>query len=305
MKRKLLLIVLAALLLLTLAACGCEHQWTEASCTQARTCSVCGQTEGAPKGHTWAAATCTDPKTCEVCALTEGEAKGHIWEAATCVVPQKCATCHTTQGEALSHDWEEATTETPKTCKNCQTTEGEKLDTDPRFTTEKTKHLHGKWYCDTTLTGEMMGIPGYFESLPVRLVYEFGNTGELGMSIELEDTFAFMDEMKRYTRDVLLASLEAEGIPADQADAAMKSVYGMTVDQYVDTYVETIDKDEFFAMFNFDGVYYVGSDKIHMALSWYDEFENSEYTLEEETLIIEADVLEEGGDPLQWKRLED
>ena len=40
-------------------------------------------------GHKWADATCTEPKTCTVCGLTEGEALGHN----VVILPAKAATC--------------------------------------------------------------------------------------------------------------------------------------------------------------------------------------------------------------------
>ncbi len=54
-----------------------EHVWEDATCTEPKTCSVCGETEGEPLGHTWEDATCTAPKTCSVCGETEGEPVDH------------------------------------------------------------------------------------------------------------------------------------------------------------------------------------------------------------------------------------
>ena len=34
-----------------LSACGCDHRFTEATCTTAKTCTVCGETEGEALGH--------------------------------------------------------------------------------------------------------------------------------------------------------------------------------------------------------------------------------------------------------------
>ena len=56
------------------------HSWQSATCTSAKTCTVCGEKEGSPKGHSWNAATCTAPKTCASCGITEGSAKEHSYE---------------------------------------------------------------------------------------------------------------------------------------------------------------------------------------------------------------------------------
>lgn len=58
-----------------------EHNWTAANCTTAKTCSICGKTEGSALGHDWADATCTAPKTCKRtgCTATYGSSLGHEW----------------------------------------------------------------------------------------------------------------------------------------------------------------------------------------------------------------------------------
>ena len=58
-----------------------EHDWTAANCTTAKTCSICGKTEGSALGHDWADATCTAPKTCKRtgCTVTDGSPLGHEW----------------------------------------------------------------------------------------------------------------------------------------------------------------------------------------------------------------------------------
>lgn len=50
------------------------HAWVDATCDAAKTCSVCGETEGEALGHAWIDATYEAPKTCETCGATEGEA---------------------------------------------------------------------------------------------------------------------------------------------------------------------------------------------------------------------------------------
>lgn len=252
--------------------------------------------------HVWYAATCTAPKTCQECGETEGEALGHTWEDATCTTPKTCSTCKETEGEALGHTWQEATTEAPKTCSTCQQTEGEKINTDPRFTTAATKDLQGKWTCQTVLTGEMLGTTGYLEELPVTLVYEFKNNGDMLQQVVIDDQLMFLDAMKKLTLDVTYEAMAAEGISKEQTDAAFKETEGMTTEEYVSKQVESMDLEEFFSSFAEDGVYYVTENNIWVAPSWLNEFESSPYTLEGDSLVIENDTLEEGGEPLQWKR---
>lgn len=101
----LLLYIMGAFLLL--AGCGCKHEWTEATCTEPKTCSLCGETEGKPLGHTWEEATCTEPKTCAVCGITSGRANGHDWENATASSPKKCKVCGLTETAEVAQEREE------------------------------------------------------------------------------------------------------------------------------------------------------------------------------------------------------
>lgn len=103
-------IILAALLLMV-SGCGHEHTWADATCTEPKTCTECGETEGEPLGHTWSEATCEEPKTCSVCGETEGEPLGHTWDMATCQHPTTCKVCGYIPDETLADhtcdQWEE------------------------------------------------------------------------------------------------------------------------------------------------------------------------------------------------------
>ena len=106
---------------------GADHNWVEATCTEPRTCSTCGATEGEPLGHTWVDATCTEPKTCSVCGATEGDPLGHDWIAVSCTEPRTCSVCGAMESEPPGHTWTEATCTEPRTCSVCGATEGEPL----------------------------------------------------------------------------------------------------------------------------------------------------------------------------------
>ena len=103
------------------------HDWEDADCDTAKTCKVCGATEGEALGHSWTEATCFDPKTCEICLETEGDPLEHDWFDATCTDAKTCSLCGTTEGEALGHDWFDATCTDAKTCATCGATEGTAL----------------------------------------------------------------------------------------------------------------------------------------------------------------------------------
>ena len=121
-----LLIVLGAIAAVVIALVICfftVHFWEDATCSSAKTCVLCGKTEGKKLSHEWLEATCTTPETCKHCGLTQGKPV-HTWLPATCEAPETCSGCGRTKGSALGHDWAEATYDDPKSCTRCGKTDG-------------------------------------------------------------------------------------------------------------------------------------------------------------------------------------
>lgn len=105
-----------------------EHDWTAANCTTAKTCSICGKTEGSALGHDWADATCTAPKTCKRtgCTATDGSPLNHDWDTVWTIGDDqhwhKCnRTGCTAIKDAASHipDRTAATEDDPVKCTEC------------------------------------------------------------------------------------------------------------------------------------------------------------------------------------------
>ena len=46
MKKILYMVLIVICISTLLTACGCEHQWTDATCSAPKTCTLCGETEG-------------------------------------------------------------------------------------------------------------------------------------------------------------------------------------------------------------------------------------------------------------------
>lgn len=101
----------AVALIVLLFATGiiCIHEWTEATCTEAKICSKCNKVKGSALGHEWIEATCTEAKKCQRCNITEGEALGHIKEREivvskgsileASVIAQVCSVCGEKYGQ--------------------------------------------------------------------------------------------------------------------------------------------------------------------------------------------------------------
>lgn len=106
-----------------------EHDWTAANCTTAKTCSICGKTEGSALGHDWADATCTAPKTCKRtgCIATDGSPLGHDWDTTVWMIgdDQHWHKCNRTgcveTKDAANHipDRNAATEDDPVKCTEC------------------------------------------------------------------------------------------------------------------------------------------------------------------------------------------
>ena len=101
MKQRLLPIILVMALVCSMSACGCKHEWKEATCTSPKTCKLCEATEGDVIAHEWSEANCTTPKTCKLCELTEGDAKGHNLVEANYQQGEHCADCGEVLGDPL------------------------------------------------------------------------------------------------------------------------------------------------------------------------------------------------------------
>jgi len=284
--KKMMIVLLTVICLLTLSACGCKHEiWNEADCVTPKTCAECGEIEGAPLGHSWLAATCETAKTCENCGELSGDPLGHSWQEATCTDPKTCTACLLTEGEALGHSWEEATTEAPKTCTTCALTEGERIITDPRFTTAATKDLHGTWVCYLEMDGTLMNLADFEGILPINLILELGNDGSAVMRLEIADEEAFNENMREYMLNQMYA---AAGGSKEAVDSAMLAAYDMTTEEYVDELLKEMDFDEELDQITEELVYYVEDGKFYSDRDWDEEMASNAITLNGDSLTIEG-----------------
>lgn len=98
------IVLIFVVLMLFAAHVICFHNWSSATCTEAETCMICGETRGEALGHEWIEATCTEPETCSVCGAMLGVPNGHkvaewvIDEDSTCDFTGKkhgiCSVCN-------------------------------------------------------------------------------------------------------------------------------------------------------------------------------------------------------------------
>ena len=91
--------------------CGEKREATPHTYTNAcdESCNICGATRTIT--HDYTDATCTEPKTCSVCGVTEGEALGHTYSNAC---DKSCNRCKATRTVA-GHDYEKKVTKATTT----------------------------------------------------------------------------------------------------------------------------------------------------------------------------------------------
>lgn len=128
-----------------------SHDFKEATCTESKTCRICGKKKGEPNGHQYEIFETIEPSCenegknvlqCSVCNDSYGEAvsaTGHLYNISNQIAPgcvedgstvytcNKCDNVYSEIINRLEHDWNEETCTMPKTCKRCLETEGSAL----------------------------------------------------------------------------------------------------------------------------------------------------------------------------------
>jgi len=260
------------------------HTWVDVTCAAPKHCSLCNKTEGEALPHTWEKATCTTAKTCTVCQATEGEALGHKWRDANCAYAKYCSVCYVEEGGALGHQWVEATTETPKTCSRCNQTEGHRIMTDSRFKTAFCKDLFGTWKGSVKIAGKDLVDEDFPYTLDVSYTVTFKNDGTLSMVIKAADLDNYCQKVETFMTDAFYKEFADQGYSKTQADALMKSVYGMDVTAYAKSYAADF-KTSFDTTIS-PAVYYAIDSSLFFGSSWYTELQHTFYKLTDKTLTM-------------------
>ena len=279
-------IVLVSICLL-LISCDCKHKWAEAGCTTAKTCTLCGETEGKPIGHTWDTEDCEKIRTCSVCKLAENPL-GHTWTKATCLVKKTCSVCKKTEGELADHVWIAATTEAPKTCNVCQKTEGTRIITDPRFVTASCKDIFGTWTGRVQLSGEAFDLPDFSEKMDLTYTVVFWNDGTYKMTFVQNKKAAFMEALEEYHAQTVYDLYAELGLSKEDADKEMIDQFGMDVKAYASMLVNADDLTAKFAPNIPNGVYYIANGVLYRGESWKDTLKAENFTLSDSTLKLSS-----------------
>ncbi len=164
------------------------HKWTAATCTKAKTCSVCKATSGSALGHKWVAATCTKAKTCSVCKATSGKALGHTYKNVTTKatltkngkVVTKCSVCgnvsktttvyypKTIKLSATEYTYNKKVKTPTVTVKDSKGNTLKK-DTDYTVSYEKGRKVPGKYTVKITFKGKYDGVKRLYFTIKPRV----------------------------------------------------------------------------------------------------------------------------------------
>ena len=157
--KKIVSLLLAVMMVLSLAACGGNETATDndngtstpqnqtdvtdtssteqSTDTSSSTTDNIGGSDSAdvPSSTISKPTTTTKPETSKPTTTTKPETTKpstpthtHSYSAATCTEAKKCSRCGATDGSALGHNWQDATCQAPKTCSVCKATEGHKVE---------------------------------------------------------------------------------------------------------------------------------------------------------------------------------
>ncbi len=156
---------------------SCEHEYTEASCTESAKCINCGLATGLPNGHYCTVLNCEKGSPCVTCGEFIAP-KGHKYKAATCTQPMICAECAQSCGAALGH------TSNTAICSRCNAeffkTSYEKFAyymTETAMSDGYTKYLSSHVnYSDGSLGEQYIKYDTLTKKSTVEMTYRFNNS---------------------------------------------------------------------------------------------------------------------------------
>lgn len=170
--------------------------------------------------------------------------------------------------------------------------DGNLLDLSYLFNKEAAKDLFGSWTTTLDVKEIILGEIDMPEvDLPCNMTvnFTFRNDGTCSIVIEFDE-----EEYKAFMIEMIYVSGEAEGVSRPVMDAVFQQQSGMTIAEYVDSYIT----EEISAMdkLNKDGVYYVADGMLYVGDNWNKPLEGSEYTLDGQTLTLPIDDDEFGAE---------
>lgn len=158
--------------------------------------------------------------------------------------------------------------------------------------------LYGKWERNFDITQAMMEGAGdeyadFNEQIELKVILEFKEDGSYSMYADEETTTANFDQwvnaLAAYETEMIYSSYEEQGYTRAEVDEQAQQQYGSTMEEYVlETEKENFDVETLMSSLGSVGVYEAKNGKLYMADTEILPNQYDLYTLEGDTLTIEA-----------------
>ncbi len=110
--------VFAIILLFSLSACECNHEWESATCTTPKTCRKCGETMGSTSLHDYERLGCEEYMRCTKCEGNSLTKSSHFYRG-ECEKIGTCSYCGEASPDILEHNWKGNVHTGVITCNSC------------------------------------------------------------------------------------------------------------------------------------------------------------------------------------------
>lgn len=178
----------------------------------------------------------------------------------------------------------------------------ETLPATPIFDPVAAAPLIGTWKTGYIMTGEMMGDATFTSRVAFPLAFTFDDQG--GMTVgflasELNSAIeTYTIALKTHQINKIYQSYADRGYDKTAANNAVRQNYGMSVEEYVQTLIDSINFAALFSAYSSSGYYTVDGEYLYLSLSGDSPRELIRYKLEGDTLILHST-----SDPTGWDTL--
>lgn len=158
--------------------------------------------------------------------------------------------------------------------------------------------LYGTWERTFNITETMMDGAGdeyadFNEQIELKMILEFKEDGSYAMYADeatTEDNFnQWVDALAAYETELIYSTYEEQGFSREEIDEQAQQQYGSTMEEYVlETEKENFDIDEIMSSLSSEGVFEAKNGKLYMADTEILPNQYDLYTLEGDTLTINA-----------------
>ncbi len=152
----------------------------------------------------------------------------------------------------------------------------------------------GVWQFQYTIPAETFNLEGFETPLNIQMLYTLSEDATWFITVDWDKTNANIEEFSKslstYTCELMYKQFADKNLDKDQANEAMQSQYGKTVEEYVDELIaQTLSVEALSASTPEDsGTYYVEGGSLHLSNPSSSAEEVITFTLEGDTLTLQS-----------------